>query len=97
MDDTTSKPISRRDLLKGVALLAGTAVLRPAQAQGKAPQSAMQYQDKPKGDAECSNCLQFIPGSEPHGNGHLQGGRRRDQPQRLVPRICEEVVIVKTS
>lgn len=69
MDDTKSKQISRRDLLKGVALLAGTVVLRPTHAQAKAPQSAMQYQDKPKGDAECSNCLQFVPGKSPTAMG----------------------------
>jgi High potential iron-sulfur protein len=69
MDDMTSKEISRRDLLKGVAVLAGAAVMRRAQAQAKAPKAAMKYQDQPKGDAECSNCLQWIPGKSPTAMG----------------------------
>lgn len=69
MHDDSHKQISRRDLLKGVALLAGAAALRPARAQGKVAQAAMKYQDHPKGDAECSNCLQFIPGKTPTAMG----------------------------
>jgi High potential iron-sulfur protein len=69
MEDKTRKELSRRDLLKGVALLAGATVLRPARAQAKAPKAAMKYQDTPKGDAECSNCLQWIPGSSPTAMG----------------------------
>jgi High potential iron-sulfur protein len=65
MDHEIHKEISRRDLLKGVAILAGAAVLRPVRAQAKAAKTAMQYQDHPKGDADCSNCLQFIPGKTP--------------------------------
>ena len=69
MDDAIRKKLSRRNLLKGVALLAGAAALRPARAQGKVAQAAMKYQDHPKGDAECSNCLQFIPGKTPTAMG----------------------------
>lgn len=61
--------VSRRDLLKGAALLAGAIALRPARAQAKAPKSAMKYQDHPKGDAKCSNCLQWIPGKTPTAMG----------------------------
>lgn len=57
-----SKHASRRDVLKGVALLAGAAALRPAHAQAKASKAAMKYQEDPKGNAQCSNCVLFIPG-----------------------------------
>jgi hypothetical protein len=69
MNDETRKQLSRRDLLKGVAILVGAAALRPVRAQGKVAKSAMQYQDHPKGDAECSNCLQWIPGKTPTAMG----------------------------
>jgi hypothetical protein len=53
--------IHRRSLLKSMAALAGIAVLptsKKAFAQ-KAPQAAVQYQDKPKGDQQCDNCVHF--------------------------------------
>ena len=69
MDDKNRTEISRRDLLKGVAILAGVAALHPVAAQAKVTKAAMQYQDHPKGSAECSNCLQFIPGKTPTAMG----------------------------
>lgn len=69
MDDKRRRNVSRRDLLKGVAVLAGAAALRPAQAQGKASKAAMQYQEHPKGEAQCSNCQQWIPGKTPTAMG----------------------------
>ena len=63
MDDHCK--LSRRSVLKSGALLAGavlTASLVPdneALAQ-KATKEAMKYQDKPNGDKQCSNCLQFV-------------------------------------
>ena len=68
MDDRCK--LSRRSVLKRGALLAGavlTASLVPdnaALAQQKATKEAMKYQDKPNGEKQCSNCLQFVaPGS----------------------------------
>jgi len=29
----------------------------------------MQYQEKPNGNKQCSNCLQFVPGKKPKDNG----------------------------
>lgn len=62
-----SKPkFSRRSLLKsavalaGAATCAGLASSREAWAQGKASKEAMKYQDQPKGDQKCSNCMQFV-------------------------------------
>ena len=58
--------LSRRSVLRAAALLAGatlTATLAPAGealAQQKASKEAMKYQDKPNGDQQCSNCLQFV-------------------------------------
>jgi hypothetical protein len=52
--------------MKAAALLAGTTVIagvmgtKEALAQ-KASKASMQYQDKPNGDKQCSNCAQFIP------------------------------------
>jgi hypothetical protein len=54
----------RRSLLKGLAVLAGAAVLpvgKKAEAQQKVPQAAVQYQDKPKGEQRCDNCAQWEP------------------------------------
>jgi hypothetical protein len=71
-----SSAMSRRDLLKRVAVLAGGAVVgagmrvRNAAAQQKATKEAMKYQDKPKGDQQCSNCAQFVP---PDGCKVVQG------------------------
>jgi hypothetical protein len=59
--------MSRRAVLKRAALLAGTVVTasvlpgKSALAQQKVSKEAMKYQDKPNGDKQCSNCLQFIP------------------------------------
>jgi hypothetical protein len=61
------RKLSRRSVLKGVALLAGAALastvipLRDARAQQKASKQAMKYQDKPSGEMKCSKCLQFTP------------------------------------
>ena len=64
MSDNASKRVSRRNLLKGVALAAAGLAAIPvvAQAAGTVSKAAMQYQDHPKGDQDCSNCMQFIPG-----------------------------------
>jgi hypothetical protein len=65
MDD--NQKFSRRSALRAAALLAGTALTasmvrsKEALAQQKASKQSMQYQDKPNGDKQCSNCLHFIP------------------------------------
>lgn len=66
------KKFSRREVIKLTAL-ATTApflglALGEAQA-AKASKKVMQYQDKPKGKQDCSNCLQFIPGKTAKANG----------------------------
>jgi len=52
----------RRAVLQGAlaaAIVGGGAAV--AQAQNKAKQSLVQYQDKPKGDQRCDKCLQWVP------------------------------------
>ncbi|MFA5172062.1 MAG: high-potential iron-sulfur protein [Sulfuriferula sp.] len=69
MEDIKNQPVSRRSFLKGAALLASISVV-PAlvvskeAAAAKTPKAAMQYQDSPKNGAECSTCVQFIPGKK---------------------------------
>jgi hypothetical protein len=58
--------LSRRSIMKGAALLAGGALIAGVMASEealaqKAAKGSMQYQDKPNGDKQCSNCAQFIP------------------------------------
>ena len=65
MDDNPK--LSRRSVLRGAALLTSAALTasmmsnKEAFAQQKASKEAMKYQDKPSGDKQCSNCLNFIP------------------------------------
>ena len=57
--------VSRRGVVRGAALLAGGSALAaagltgPAFARSKLAQSAVSYQDKPKGRARCDNCTQW--------------------------------------
>ncbi|MGH7211595.1 MAG: high-potential iron-sulfur protein [Acetobacteraceae bacterium] len=44
----------------GLAALAGRAERAQAQAPQKLAQKVVQYQDHPKGDAQCSKCVNFI-------------------------------------
>lgn len=67
--------LSRRSVLKGVALLAGIALAgrmgasREALAQQKASKTTMKYQDTPSGNRQCSNCSQFVPGKSATADG----------------------------
>ena len=62
-------------MLKSAVVAAAGIVVAPlvastaAHAASKASQAIMQYQDHPKGKADCSSCMQFIPGSSPKANG----------------------------
>ena len=63
MNDSTHA--SRRQVLKGAMLLAGASLsarrgVTNSFAQTKASKEAMKYQDKPSGDKQCNNCLQFV-------------------------------------
>ncbi len=66
-----SVELSRRSLLRNVAFAAGGAavlgtavgVSRVAEAQTKVAQTAVGYQDTPKGAQQCDNCSQWQPPS----------------------------------
>jgi hypothetical protein len=54
--------VSRRDLLRGAAVIAGGAAIAAgtvSSAQAKMKQSAAGYQDTPKGDSSCASCALF--------------------------------------
>jgi len=73
MTDDQRKQLSRRSVLKGAALLAGIAAIPVvAEAAGSVSKAAMKYQDHPKGEQECSNCLQFIPGKSAAAMGECK-------------------------
>jgi len=53
-------------LLPALAGLLGATALAD---DSKTPQSAVQYQNKPNGDKQCSKCTFFIPGDTATENG----------------------------
>lgn len=70
MADDRRNQTNRRAVLKGAVLLAGLAAIPLAvEAAGTASKASMQYQDHPKGNQECSTCLQFIPGKSASAMG----------------------------
>ncbi len=75
MNDSEDFKHSRRNMLKSVAIMAGTAAVaglaghQTAHAASKLPKSAVKYQDKPNGDKQCSKCVQFIPGKSASADG----------------------------
>lgn len=73
MADDRSKQMNRRAVLKGAMLLAGLAAIPlTVEAAGTASKASMQYQDHPKGNQECSTCLQFIPGKSASAMGQCK-------------------------
>ncbi|MEQ8965677.1 MAG: hypothetical protein RID91_07620 [Azospirillaceae bacterium] len=62
-----ARSTSRRALTLAVVCATGTAATapkRPARAQNKAPKSAVQYQDEPRGDDRCAGCRHFEAATE---------------------------------
>ncbi len=69
-----SDRLSRKSVLINLLALplAATAVVATAggaSADAKSPQSAVMYQDKPKGSAKCSGCKFFQPGKDAKAKG----------------------------
>ncbi len=69
-----SDRLSRKSVLINLLTLplTATAVIASAgaaSADAKSPQSAVQYQDKPKGSAKCSGCKFFKPGKDATAKG----------------------------
>jgi len=73
-DDSTSKISRRSVLLHGAACATGVATILVASAEyAKAnplPKTAVNYQDKPKGDRQCSGCSLFVA---PHACKNVVG------------------------
>lgn len=59
-EETNERATRRRILAGGVAILAAGTMARTAMAQTKLAQSAVQYQDHPKGNQKCSGCVNFV-------------------------------------
>lgn len=60
-------------VLAGGAVAAGLLLKSRALAQSqKAPQSAVQYQDHPKGQDECDHCTHFVSGKTSSAAGTCQ-------------------------
>jgi len=55
-----------------LAATAAIAMAGEASAADKTPQKAVQYQDTPKGDAKCSGCKFFQPGTDAKAKGKCQ-------------------------
>lgn len=56
--------LSRRSLLRATALLAaggalGTGAARESRAEARLPQDQVSYQNSPKGDRRCKDCVNF--------------------------------------
>ncbi len=69
--------LSRKSVLINLLALpltasAVAATAGAASADAKSPQSAVQYQDQPKGSAKCSGCKFFVAGSDTKAKGHCQ-------------------------
>jgi hypothetical protein len=66
---------SRREALRTMLMLPAMLAAASggaASAQTKAPQSAVKYQNEPKGSQKCSGCKFFVAGSSPTTNGTCQ-------------------------
>lgn len=60
----------RRFVLLGSALAAGLLGARAAQAQtNPGIRTALKYQDTPKGDQRCNNCIHWVPGANATARG----------------------------
>lgn len=81
MTDPLNPCITRRTLLRHLAVAAGAAASLPllgwptstraeeAPPSGTAAKSALQYRDHPKGMSACENCANFIPDKDPRADG----------------------------
>ena len=83
-----SSLIQRRQFLKfGGAALAMIPVIavsgRAAAATNAGMRTSLKYQDKPEGDKQCTNCVQFVPGktAKDKGGCKLMPGDTEISPQ----------------
>lgn len=75
MKEDADNKISRRTLLKAVAVAAGVSLASTFMVTGcsrKATKADMEYQNTPYGGEQCSQCRFFIPGRTPKADGTCQ-------------------------
>ncbi|MEJ2697636.1 MAG: high-potential iron-sulfur protein [Candidatus Sulfobium sp.] len=85
--------ISRRTLLKAVAVAAGVSLASTftvTACSAKATKAAMEYQNKPQDGEQCSNCRFFIPGKTPKANGTCQVVRGSISPHGWCTAYAEK-------
>lgn len=76
------KKFSRRKIIKFMVLGTTVPFAFTSRAQAaKASKEAMQYRDKPNGEKQCSNCMQFIPGKTPEASGECKVVEGNISPQ----------------
>ena len=78
------KKLSRRKILKFIALGTTVPILNTLMGQAqaaKASKKAMQYRDKPNGKEQCINCTQFISSDPPDANGECKVVEGNVSPQ----------------
>lgn len=71
-DHPSRKSVLINLLALPLAVTAVGATVTAASADAKSPQTAVQYQDKPKGDAKCSGCKFYIPGKDAKAKGQCK-------------------------
>ncbi len=54
---------------------------RSLAAKNDALRTSLKYQDKPEGDKNCANCLQFVPGTATAGGCKLMPGDTEISPK----------------
>ncbi len=74
MMNVLNKNVTRRNFLKTASLLATIAaipvsVISKEAFAAKMAKASMQYQDHPKGNLKCSQCMQFVPGKSAKAAG----------------------------
>lgn len=80
MKDYRHQMMTRRSALRRIATLAGAAALPAvglpplarAAEYGTTPKAAVRYQDHPKGNEYCANCINFIAGNNAGAMGHCR-------------------------
>ncbi|HRQ04623.1 high-potential iron-sulfur protein [Nitrosomonas halophila] len=78
------KKFSRRELIKFMAFGATTPFiwgLTNKTEAAKASKAQVKYQDEPKGNEKCSNCIHFIPGETQDANGECKVVQGSVSPQ----------------
>ncbi|MBS0299531.1 MAG: high-potential iron-sulfur protein [Proteobacteria bacterium] len=92
------KKCSRRMIIKFMVLSATVPIVNVngliGQAQAaKAAKALMKYRDKPNGEEQCSNCMQFISGKTPEVNGECKVVEGSISPHGWCSAYAEKPVV----